>query len=218
MYRLCTLQSPLQVPNITLSIFFYDDNVSNTKVSQWCFPFLPVLKSSKKFLSPTTPKLVTDVLYPPPSLSGIKVGVRNTPCGGITTFDFMVSMWLGDKAAWLLASLIVSTTNGLVLTIPSTSTNNILSDSSSRLAPVNLLHIFRTPFPRNTSGWLLLSNLRVNFQNNFQIGVCKLFQLKRTWATSVNWKALHVLALISIFLCSNKIVMVYVGICDRECY
>ena len=23
--------------------------------------------------------------------------------------------------------------------------------------PVNLLHIFRTPFPRNTSGWLLLS-------------------------------------------------------------
>ena len=22
--------------------------------------------------------------------------------------------------------------------------------------PVNLLHIFRTPFPRNTSGWLLL--------------------------------------------------------------
>ena len=135
MYRLCTLQSPLQVSNITLSIFFYDDNVSNTKVSQWCFPFFPVLKSSKKFLSPTTPKLVTDVLYPPPSLSGIKVGVRNTPCGGITTFDFMVSMWLGDKAAWLLASLIVSTTNGLVLTIPSTSTNNILSDSSSRLAP-----------------------------------------------------------------------------------
>ena len=23
-------------------------------------------------------------------------------------------------------------------------------------SPVNLLHIFRTPFPRNTSGWLLL--------------------------------------------------------------
>ena len=24
-------------------------------------------------------------------------------------------------------------------------------------SPVNLLHIFRTPFPRNTSGWLLLT-------------------------------------------------------------
>ena len=26
-------------------------------------------------------------------------------------------------------------------------------------SPVNLLHIFRTPFPRNTSGWLLLQLL-----------------------------------------------------------
>ena len=25
-------------------------------------------------------------------------------------------------------------------------------------SPVNLLHIFRTPFPRNTSGWLLLNS------------------------------------------------------------
>ena len=29
-------------------------------------------------------------------------------------------------------------------------------------SPVNLLHIFRTPFPKNTSGWLLLtSHLRI---------------------------------------------------------
>ena len=26
-------------------------------------------------------------------------------------------------------------------------------------SPVNLLHIFRTPFPRNTSGWLLFSHI-----------------------------------------------------------
>ena len=26
-------------------------------------------------------------------------------------------------------------------------------------SPVNLLHIFRTPFPRNTSGWVLLTRL-----------------------------------------------------------
>ena len=25
-------------------------------------------------------------------------------------------------------------------------------------SPVNMLHIFKTPFPRNTSGWLLLKN------------------------------------------------------------
>ena len=30
-------------------------------------------------------------------------------------------------------------------------------------SPVHLLHIFRTPFPRNTSGWLLLP-----FGNNFE--------------------------------------------------
>ena len=26
--------------------------------------------------------------------------------------------------------------------------------------PVNLLHIFRTPFPRNTPGWLLLCSIK----------------------------------------------------------
>ena len=32
-----------------------------------------------------------------------------------------------------------------------------------RCSPVNLLHIFRTPFPRNTSGWLLLNTLSFSF-------------------------------------------------------
>ena len=54
-------------------------------------------------------------------------------------------------------------------------------------SPVNLLHIFRTPFPRNTYGWLLLNSplgakliisLEVSFfryQNptlSFQIRAC----------------------------------------------
>ena len=33
-------------------------------------------------------------------------------------------------------------------------------------SPVNLLHIFRTPFPKNTSGWLLLA--RVSFLTKLQ--------------------------------------------------
>ena len=32
--------------------------------------------------------------------------------------------------------------------------------------PVNLLHIFRTPFPRNTSEWLLLVIVLSNHKNN----------------------------------------------------
>ena len=32
-------------------------------------------------------------------------------------------------------------------------------------SPVNLLHIFRTPFPKNTSGWLLLDIQILEFQN-----------------------------------------------------
>ena len=57
------------------------------------------------------------------------------PGGGITAFNFMVRMWLGDRAAWLLTSLLASTTNGLELATPFTSTNSVLSDSLSKLAP-----------------------------------------------------------------------------------
>ena len=57
--------------------------------------------------------------------------------------------------------------------------------TSAWLSPVNLLHIFRTPFSRNTSGWLLLivvisnsSNiwyrirLIVPVRNNFLVSFC----------------------------------------------
>ena len=37
--------------------------------------------------------------------------------------------------------------------------------TSARYAPVNLLHIFRTPFPRNTSGWLLLIPVQILKEN-----------------------------------------------------
>ena len=33
-------------------------------------------------------------------------------------------------------------------------------------SPVNLLHIFRTTFPKNTSGWLLLENFQA-LKGNF---------------------------------------------------
>ena len=33
-------------------------------------------------------------------------------------------------------------------------------------SPVNLLRIFRTPFPRNTSGWLLLLFVQLGFNIN----------------------------------------------------
>ena len=41
-------------------------------------------------------------------------------------------------------------------------------------SPLNLLHIFRTPFPRNTSWWLLLILLR--FQNKY-VNIESLFQV-----------------------------------------
>ena len=42
-----------------------------------------------------------------------------------------------------------------------------------RCSPVNLLHIFRTPFPRNTSGWvLLLLCLLVNSILRFTLLLC----------------------------------------------
>ena len=33
-------------------------------------------------------------------------------------------------------------------------------------SPVSLLYIFRTPFPRNTSGWLLLNIIKDHFNND----------------------------------------------------
>ena len=56
-------------------------------------------------------------------------------------------------------------------------------------SPVNLLHIFRTPFPKNTSGRLFLwinftsPKLKVILQNNFQVSVDKIFQSKCTYLT-----------------------------------
>ena len=44
--------------------------------------------------------------------------------------------------------------------------------------PVNLLHIFRTPFSKNTAGWLLLvmvKNAEV-YSNPWQISKMKLFE------------------------------------------
>ena len=41
-------------------------------------------------------------------------------------------------------------------------------------SPVNLLHIFRTTFPRNTSGWLLLGLFSgAYFQHIFRIKLTK---------------------------------------------
>ena len=38
-----------------------------------------------------------------------------------------------------------------------------------RCSPVSVLHIFRTPFPRNTAGWLLLNALsRIIFRSNIE--------------------------------------------------
>ena len=42
-------------------------------------------------------------------------------------------------------------------------------------SPVNLRHIFRTPFPRNTSGWLLLKISAPNLLYCF--GVCSFVML-----------------------------------------
>ena len=53
-------------------------------------------------------------------------GLPNTPRGSITNLDFTVKMWLGDTTTSLLTLLIVSTTIGLELTMPSTSANKWL--------------------------------------------------------------------------------------------
>ena len=77
-------------------------------------------------------------------------------------------------------------------------------------SPVNLLHIFRTTFLRNTSGWLLLDLLNERPRNNFFNGrmgyqiykmSCKTtYQLNETKACKIELKYLP-LAL-SIFLAS----------------
>ena len=46
-------------------------------------------------------------------------------------------------------------------------------------SPVNLLHIFRTPFPRDTSGWLLLNLVESNFGKASKILIWISFLIQR---------------------------------------
>ena len=45
-------------------------------------------------------------------------------------------------------------------------------------SPVNLLHIFRRPFFKNTSGRLLLSGLNIRFVNHSNVNVRNLIMLE----------------------------------------
>ena len=99
------------------------------------------------------PKLVTDMLHLPPYHSAMKVEYPKHVRWGHQKFQLHVRMWLGDRAAWLLIHIIVSTTNGLELTIPFTSTNNVLSDSSSKLT----LCVFHERW-EYVSDWICLSH------------------------------------------------------------
>ena len=57
-------------------------------------------------------------------------GFLNSPGGGMTTLVFIVRRLLGESGILLFESLMVSTVSGLELMISSTSTINVLSDSS----------------------------------------------------------------------------------------
>ena len=67
--------------------------------------------------------------------------------------------------------------------------------------PVNLLHIFRTPFPKNTSGWLLLKYQSIRLNSI----LLKEYNLERTWVWSYvfqnmpSWKLVLLSWLKSIF-------------------
>ena len=55
--------------------------------------------------------------------------------------------------------------------------NNVACNFIEITLPVNLLHIFRTPFPQNTSEWLLLKRVAeehvIILGNSFQRKVMK---------------------------------------------
>ena len=59
----------------------------------------------------------------------------NSPEGGITALDFIVSNCIGHNGTELLTSDKDSDVMGLVLTIAPTSARNVRSDSSFRLVP-----------------------------------------------------------------------------------
>ena len=54
-------------------------------------------------------------------------------------------------------------------------------------SPVNWLHIFRTPFPRNTSGWLYLSIVMISVEKLiFKLSVLNLIEIKYFWEKGKN--------------------------------
>ena len=54
-------------------------------------------------------------------------------------------------------------------------------------SPVNWLHIFRTPFPRNTSGWLYLYIVMISVEKLiFKLSVLNLIEIKYFWEKGKN--------------------------------
>ena len=78
----------------------------------------------------------------------------------------------------------------IIAPIPKCGFNKVALQLRHGCSPVSLLHVFRTPFPRNTSGWLLL--LKAKFVND------NLFKVKKT-VTWITWFAFLLLNLYAAF-------------------
>ena len=119
---------------ITWLLFLFEQHyVINLKISGDFIPFLPFLEATQKFLTPSGPKLIYNVLHPSPPLSSIQIwGFESSRCG-MTILDFTVNRLDGDKGKGRVTLLMVSTVNGLEFTTTSASAISVWRDSSSRL-------------------------------------------------------------------------------------
>ena len=87
-------------------------------------------------------------------------------------------------------------------------------------SPVNLLHIFRTPFPRNTSGWVLLKVSRELFQKTLKTFAFKILRFaeyrqltKSCWGKkSMKRKTLHGIRYVNKKLMKSKTIQS----CERD--
>lgn len=73
-----------------------------------------------------------------------KSGLLKFPGGGISTFDLMVDVLLGEIGIWLSASIMASTVACLELTTASTSPISVLRGSSSNILPCVLMKAANT--------------------------------------------------------------------------
>ena len=123
------------LPSISFCLLFQKQDVTNLTIALWWIPLLLALKCHQHFFSPSIPKFIWNVLYPPPVLTRVNIRCWKYSWRWYHDFRFRCQLvyWTQrDDAVDIMSKSVV---NGRESRIASTPTSSVRKDSSLRRAP-----------------------------------------------------------------------------------